>query len=243
MLPVLLLGHDENETFGLAPAGLADRGLEVLEHRAISDAPLPGIDEVSGVVVFGGEMNVNETDRYPFLAEERAYVRAAVDAGVPYLGICLGSQMLARAMGYDVYPAGVRELGFNALHPTPKAKHDPLLSIFREGDMVFHWHEDTFGLPDGATVLATGDVVHLQAFRIGERAWGTQFHFEVDRAELELWLEAAGESVVLAWGKTSAQVLEESDRFHASQQERAIDLFGRFGGVVRAASIARSTTG
>ncbi len=243
MAPVLLIGHDLNETFGLAPVGLAQRGLEVLEHRSMSGAPLPGIDEVSGVVVFGGEMNVNRTDRYPFLADERAYVRTAVDAGVPYLGICLGSQMLARAMGHEVYPAGVRELGFNALHPTPEARHDPVLSVFREGDMVFHWHEDTFELPDGATVLVTGDVVHLQAFRIGERAWGTQFHFEVDRAELELWLGAAGEDVVRAWGKTSAQVLDESDRFHAIQEQRAIDLFGGFGDVVRAASTTRSFIG
>ncbi|MGH2540626.1 MAG: type 1 glutamine amidotransferase [Actinomycetota bacterium] len=243
MPAVLLIGHDENETFGLAPIGLADRSLEVLEHRASSSAPLPALDEVSGVVVFGGEMNVNQTDLFPFLADERAYVRSAVDAGVPYLGICLGSQMLARAMGHKVYPAGVRELGFNALHPTPEAKHDPVLSVFREGDMVFHWHEDTFELPEGATVLGTGDVVHLQAFRIGDRAWGTQFHFEVDRAELELWLEAAGEDVVRAWGKTSAQVLEESDRFHANQQERAIELFGRFGDVVRSASTARSSIG
>jgi GMP synthase (glutamine-hydrolysing) len=243
MPAVLLIGHDENETFGVAPAGIGARGLDVIEHRATSGATLPALDAVSGVVVFGGEMNVNQTDRYPFLAHERAYVRRAVDAGVPFLGICLGSQMLARAMGHEVYPAGVRELGFNALHPTSEAAHDPVLSVFRDGDMVFHWHEDTFELPDGATVLGTGDVVRLQAFRIGDRAWGTQFHFEVDRAELERWLEAAGEDVVRAWGKTSAQVLEESDRFHGTQQERAMDLFGRFGDVVRAASPAGSSIG
>ena len=161
-----------------------------------------------------------------------------LNAGVPYLGICLGAQMLARATDHEVYPADVRELGFNALHPSPEAAHDRLLSVFREGDMVFHWHEDTFDLPDGATTLCTGDEVHLQAFRVGDRAWGTQFHFEIDRAELELWLEAAGEDTLRSWGKSSAQVLEESDRFHPTQEQRAVDLFGRFGEVVLTAATA-----
>ena len=243
MGPVLLIGHDPNETFGLAPAGLARRGLEVVEHRAGSGAALPPIDSVSGVVVFGGAMNVDMTDRYPFLRDERAFVREAADAGVPFLGICLGAQMLARALEREVYPAGVRELSFNVLHLTPEAADDPLMSVFREGDMVFHWHEDTFELPEGATTLGTGDDVHLQAFRIGDHAWGLQFHFEIDRAELELWLDAAGEDVVRAWGKTTARVLEEADRHLSTQEERATELFGRFGDVVLATVEDRSATG
>ena len=236
MRPVLLIGHDENETFGLAPVGLGESGLEVLRHHALKDRLLPALGEVSGIVVFGGAMNVDMTDRYPFLVDERAYVRAAVDSGIPYLGICLGAQMLARAMDREVYPAGVRELGFNVLHTTPEATPDPLMSVFREGDMVFHWHEDTFDLPDGATILATGEEVHLQAFRIGRLAWGAQFHFEIDRSELDAWLEAAGEDVVLAWGKTSARVTEEADRHLPLQEARARELFRRFGEVVRAAA-------
>jgi GMP synthase-like glutamine amidotransferase len=239
MGPVLLMGHDPNETFGLAPAGLRARGLEVLEHQA--GAALPRIEDVSGVVIFGGSMNVDMIDRHPFLLDERVFVRRAVDRGIPFLGICLGAQMLARAMDREVYPAGVRELAFNVLNVAPEAADDPLMSVFRDGDMVFHWHEDTFDLPEGATVLGTGDDVHLQAFRIGDRAWGVQFHFEIDRAELELWLAAAGEDVVRAWGKTTAQVLEESDRFLDTQEARAVELFGRFGDVVRSADRERPT--
>lgn len=242
MRPVLLIGHDRNETFGLAPAGLAGSGVEVIEHRALTGSALPPVDAVSGVVVFGGSMNVDMTDRYPFLQQERAFVRKAVDTGAPVLGICLGAQMLARAMDRDVYPAGLRELAFNVLHLTPEAADDPLMSVFRDGDMVFHWHEDTFDLPEGATVLGTGDVVDLQAFRIGDHAWGMQFHFEIDRAELELWLEAAGEDVVRAWGKPTAQVLEEADRYLATQEERATELFGRFGDVILATREDRSAT-
>jgi len=230
--PVLLIGHDEDETFGLAPSALAAGGVDVLEHRAGIDRSLPPFDDLAGIVLFGGEMNVDMTERFPFLAEERSFVRKAVDTGIPYLGICLGAQMLARAMDRKVHPAGVREIGFNTLHPTQEAAEDPLMSAFQDGDMVFHWHEDTFELPEGATLLATGDDVHLQAFRIGNLAWGMQFHFEAHRAEMELWLESAGEDEVRRWGKTSAQIVEESERYLPTQERRAAEVFGRFAEVV-----------
>ena len=233
MKPVLLIGHDENETFGVAPTALSASGVEVLEHRSGFDRSLPLVDDVAGILLFGGSMNVDMTDTFPFLAEERSYVRKAVDTGIPYLGICLGAQMLARAMDRMVYPAGVREIGFNVLHPTPEAADDPLLSVFRDGDRVFHWHEDTFELPEGATLLATGDQVRVQAFRFGELAWGMQFHFEVDRSEMEQWFRSAGEDVVKAWGSTTVNLLEEADRWLEAQEARAREVFGRFADVVR----------
>src|SRR5262245_19527907 len=116
MRPILLLGHDEDETFGSAPAGLEAGGCAVLPHLPGTGEPLPALTDVAGVITFGGAMNIDQTDAYPFLAEERAYTRAAVDAGVPYLGICLGAQMLARAMDRTVYPVGARHLGFGPLH-------------------------------------------------------------------------------------------------------------------------------
>lgn len=233
MRPVLLIGHDKSETFGLAPRTLEAARVPWREHRADTGAELPRLTEVSGVVVYGGSMNVDMTGRFQFLADERAYVRSAVEAGVPYLGICLGSQMLARALDHPVYPAGVREIGFNALHPTPSAADDPLLSVFEDGDMVFHWHEDTFELPEGATLLAIGDAVPVQAFRYGDAAWGLQFHFEVDRPEIEAWLKIAGEDEVRSWGKASEQILAETDRHIDGHEERARELFRRFWGIVR----------
>ena len=243
MKPVLLIGHDENETFGVAPGAFGECDVEVLRHHALGADALPPLDDIAGVVMFGGAMNVDATDRYPFLTEERVFVRKAVETGLPYLGICLGAQMLARAMDRTVYPAGVRELGFKVLHLTPETSGDQLLSVFREGDMVFHWHEDTFELPDGATVLGTGDVVHLHAFRIGDRAWGTQFHFEIDDSEMDLWLQSAGEDVVRAWGKTTAEVRAECDRYLATQEDRAREVFRRFAGVIRTTSAPSSRRG
>jgi len=232
MKPFLLIGHDPNETFGVAPSTLSASGKDVRLHRAGSADVLPSVDDVAGVMVFGGAMNVDMTDEHPYLAEERDFVRDAVGNGIPFLGICLGAQMLARALEGRVYPAGIRELGFNPLRPTPQASDDPLLSVFADGDMVFHWHEDTFELPHGAALLARGDDVPMQAFRIGERAWGMQFHLEVDRPELELWLKAAGEDVVRAWGSTTEQLILEADRHLDTQEAKAREVFRRFADVV-----------
>jgi len=99
---------------------------------------------------------------------------------------------------------------------------------------VFHWHEDTFDLPEGATLLATGDDVPMQAFRYGDSAWGLQFHFEVDRAEIELWLEVAGEQECLAWGKSRREILDETERFIRDHEQRARELFRRFWETARA---------
>jgi GMP synthase (glutamine-hydrolysing) len=235
MRPVILIGHDANETFGVAPRALADAGRMVRTHRGPDGDLLPSLDEIAGIVLFGGAMNIDATDRHPFLADERAYVRDAVAAGVPYLGICLGAQMLARALDRSVHPAGIREFGFQTLHLTPDAARDPLLPVFEDGDAVFHWHEDTFELPHDAVLLGTGDDVPLQAFRVGDRAWGLQFHLEIDRPELERWLEAAGEDVVRSWGMPSAEVLTQADRFLPTQERKARELFRRFADVLTVA--------
>ncbi len=234
MKPVLLIGHDVWETFGLARPALEAQELDLLVHDSRAEgAVLPGIEDVSGIVVFGGEMNVDQTDRYPFLAGERALVGEAVDRGIPYLGICLGAQVLARAVDTPVFPAPVKEIGFAELHPTEAAPDDPLVSVFEDGDMVFHWHEDTFDLPPGAVLLATGDHVEVQAFRVGDRAWGLQFHFEVDRPELELWLDDAGDGLKEAWGKSADEIRREAALHLATQERRAGELLRRFAAEVR----------
>jgi GMP synthase (glutamine-hydrolysing) len=233
MGPVLLVGHDADETFGLVPAVLTEAGLEVRTHDSARLGP-PDVepDALGGLVVFGGVMNVDETEAHPYLAAERELVRGAVARGVPFLGICLGAQMLARALDVPVYRAPVREIGFSALHPTEAAAEDPLLSVFRDGDPVFHWHEDTFDLPEGATLLATGDRVEVQAFRAGARAWGIQFHVEVDRPEFDLWLDVAGPEVLARWGTSAEELRAQADRHLPLQEERARELFRRFAGVV-----------
>ena len=192
MKPVLLVKNDPVETLGLAPRALAAAGAEILILDAADpEAPRPLIDDLSGVVMFGGTMNVDEVDEHPFLKENRDLTREAVARGVPYLGICLGAQMLARALDTPVRRAPVKEVGFEPLRPTAAAASDPILSVWSDGDMVFQWHQDTMALPEDAELLAAGDRVAIQAYRVGARAWATQFHLEIDAAELEFWLAEA----------------------------------------------------
>ncbi len=174
MKPLLLVRNDGFETYGLAVPALRSAGAELLLVDAFEGQPLPALSEVAGVVMLGGTVNADQVERHPFLLDDRRLTRQAVDAGVPYLGICLGAQILARAMDRPVVKAARRELGFEPVHPTEAAANDPLLSAFADGDRVFQWHQDTFELPDGAMLLATGEDVPHQAFRVGERAWGIQ---------------------------------------------------------------------
>lgn len=235
MRPVLLVRNDVHESFGVAPGALAWAGCDVLTvNMTEPDALLPPLETVSGVITFGGTANADETARFPYLADVRDYTLGAVEAGVPYLGICLGSQILARALGRPVVKAPVKEIGFEPLRPTADAAADPLLSLFRDGDMVFQWHEDTYELPAGATLLATGDRIRVQAYRVGDAAWGIQFHQELDALELGWWVGIADRELDLGseWGRSAEELLSGSERHMAAHEERGRELFRRFADVV-----------
>jgi GMP synthase (glutamine-hydrolysing) len=237
--PVLVVRNDDVDTFGITRSALEEAGVRLLTIDAWDDGGWPAIGEVGGIVMLGGSMNVDETGRHPYLARDRDLAARAVEEGVPYLGLCLGAQLLARALGSPVLPGPVPELGFEPLRPTEAAARDPILSHYRDGDMVFHWHEDTLELPDGAVLLASGDRIAAQAFRVGDRAWGIQFHLEVDAAEIDLWLDAAeagGEDLPGRWGKPADRVRAESERLVAAHEAKGRMAFRRFAEVVRAAS-------
>jgi GMP synthase (glutamine-hydrolysing) len=233
--PVLLVRNDRYESFGLATPTLAWEQLDVVTVDVTTGAPLPEPRDVAGVVMFGGTANVDETDQHPHLATVREFTRSVVDAEVPYLGICLGSQILARALGREVVKAVVKECGFEPIRPTADGKEDPLLSQYTDGDLVVQWHEDTHELPEGAVLLATGDVVAVQAYRVGDRTWGIQFHQEVDAVEFGWWVDLASAEVDLGavWGKSADRLRAEARRNMADQEERGRELFRRFASVVR----------
>jgi GMP synthase (glutamine-hydrolysing) len=237
--PVLFVRNDTFETFGIAPRAFEPTGVPVRVFDAIeADAPRPSLEDVSGVVMFGSSYNVDDTDRHPFLKEIRDLTREALERELPYLGICLGAQVLARALDREVPLAPVREVGFEAVHPTPAAASDALVSHYAEGDLVFQWHQDTFELPDGSELLATGDRVARQAYRLGEVTWGIQWHFEIDRAELDQWLDAfsAEADLLSEWGKTPEAVRAEADARIDGHEAKGAETFRRFAEVVRARS-------
>jgi GMP synthase (glutamine-hydrolysing) len=163
----------------------ACEGLAVHTVKPLAGQPLSDHDEVAGAVVMGGPMNVDETDRHPELRAEREWLGEAMRREMPLLGICLGAQLLARALGAEVRPGEGPELGFapvEILNP-----EDPILGTLAPSTTVLHWHGDVFDLPDGAERLGRSAQTEVQAFRHGN-AWGVLFHPEADFALLEAWL-------------------------------------------------------
>jgi GMP synthase (glutamine-hydrolysing) len=236
--PVLFVRCDSFETFGLAPEAVRAAGADVWIWEAIDPvAERPEIDQVGAVVLFGSSYNVEQADEQPFIKEVRELTREAIGSGTPLLGVCFGAQVLAWALDAEVVKAPVREVGFEPIHPTESAGEDPLLSHYRESDVGFQWHMDTFELPDGAQLLVTGDQVRNQAYRVGDRTWGVQYHFEVDGAEIRSWLETyarIGGDLESTWGKTNEQVLAETERHLALHEARGRETFRRFVERVRA---------
>jgi|SRR6187551_1107268 len=159
-------------------------GLDVHTVKPLAGQALPDHDDVAGAVVMGGPMNVDDS-RHPELASEREWLTEAVRRDLPVLGICLGAQLLARALGAEVRAGEGLELGYapvEILDPD-----DPILGALVPSTTVLHWHGDVFDLPEGATHLARSERTEVQAFRHGN-AWGVLFHPESDFALLEAWL-------------------------------------------------------
>jgi GMP synthase (glutamine-hydrolysing) len=155
--------------------------LDILE----SGARLPEADSIAGAVVMGGPMSANDTDSHPRLAEEVAWLGQCAARGVPVLGVCLGAQLLARALGSTVAPAPAREIGFAPIEIMTRA--DPVVGPLAPTTVVLHWHGEIFDLPANARLLARSTATEVQAFRAAT-AWGLLFHAEADTGLIEHWL-------------------------------------------------------
>ena len=153
-----------------------------------SNYSIPKLRNYDGLVVLGGPMNVDETDEYPYLVPETEAIREFIDMDAPVLGICLGSQLIAKALGARVLKNPEKEIGWYDVSTTEEGKRDPLLGVFSEVEKVFQWHGDTFEIPQGASHLATSSACANQAFRYGDKVYGFQFHIEVDAPMIERWL-------------------------------------------------------
>lgn len=152
-----------------------------------SPARLPSPDEVDLLVVMGGPMSVNDEREFPWLVEEKQFVRRILAAGKPVLGICLGAQLIANALGARVYPNRAKEIGWFPIHGVPS--DDPDTFRLPATADVFHWHGETFDLPTGAVHLARSAHCEHQAFQVGRRALGLQFHLETTPASARALVE------------------------------------------------------
>lgn len=195
----LILTHLEREPPGRIATLAKQRGIATEIRQVDLGDPVPKLlDDDQILIVMGGPMGVGDIGdvRYPFLAKEMALLRHALDKRAPVLGICLGAQLLAHAAGAAVYrnmrvgssgaPLPAPEVGFGKVRFF-NVEREPVLLGLRQEETVLHWHGDTFDLPREATLLASSDLCLNQAFRIGDHAFGLQFHVEVDAEMAQRW--------------------------------------------------------
>ena len=157
---------------------------------AWGEAPPRSIDDYDAVLVLGGAMHADQDDRHAWLREENLFIQRLLDQHVPLLGICLGAQLIAKAAHAEVYPAATPEVGWTEVELTEAAADDPLLGAFPPRFPAMQWHYYTHDLPGGAVELARSSVC-TQAYRLGERAWGLQFHAEITGDQVRDWVEEA----------------------------------------------------
>jgi len=182
---VLVFRHVPFEGLGLIEPPLAASGIGVdFADLYQPSAPLPDIGAYRALVFMGGPMSVN--DDLPYLRSEMEFIRQAMARRQPVLGVCLGAQLVARALGGAVRRNGAREIGWYPLTFTPAAAGD-LLFDGLSAETVFHWHGETFDLPPGAELLASSGLCRNQAFRIGPRVHALQFHLEVTPEMIADW--------------------------------------------------------
>jgi GMP synthase (glutamine-hydrolysing) len=195
----------------------------------------PTLDKYAALIVLGGPMNADQIDTYPNLAMEVEIIREAIARDMSVLGICLGAQLLAKALGGEVKRNPLREIGWYDIDLTEAGETDPVLSTFARRQRVFQWHEDGMSLPPGTVHLASSLRSNVQAFRHGEHAYGFQFHLEVDSSVIERWLTVPDNQGTLEdeAGRTDldelrAQTVESIDALQSLSREtfsRWIDRF------------------
>lgn len=181
MVNWVVVQHVDFEGPGSIAAVAAERGITLEVRRPYRGDQLPAAEDIDGLVVMGGPMGAFDDANHPHLAAERALLGAAVARGLPVLGVCLGAQLLAAALGARITRGPVPEIGLGTVTLTEDGLCDPAFGPAGPVLSVFHWHADTFTLPAGTVRLAESAAYANQAFRVGERAYGLQFHIEIDQ--------------------------------------------------------------
>jgi GMP synthase (glutamine-hydrolysing) len=216
---ILVFRHARREHLGWIAPCLGEGGLE-FEYADLNENGRRHVSaaSASGLIVMGGPMSVN--DDLPYLRRELGVIDEALAAGKPILGICLGAQLVAKALGADVYRNPVKEIGWGPITRTDAGHRDPLFAGLRDPETVLHWHEETFDLPRAAILLASSDNCRHQAFRYGSNVYAIQFHLEATPDMIENW--SAAEEVCAADGEIRIDSGAHAERM----QELAQSVFG-----------------
>ncbi len=200
----IALRHVAFEDLGLLAPVLAREGWDVTFRDAAIELDRAS-DDADLLIVLGGPIGVYETESYPFLNAEIDLIAHRLARHMPVLGICLGAQLMAKALGSRVYPGPVKEIGWGGVALTAEGAASCLNPLQADGEVVLHWHGDTFDLPAGAQRLASNRHYQNQAFALGHHALALQFHLEADPRRLEHWY--VGHAAELAAAKVSVPEL------------------------------------
>ncbi|MEO1017162.1 MAG: glutamine amidotransferase [Pseudomonadota bacterium] len=218
---VAAIRHVHFEDLGLLEPLLRNRGFDLTYHNAW-DADLRGVVDADLLVILGGPISANETDEYPFLKDEIAVAAHRLARRQATLGLCLGAQIITRAIGGTVKPGPEKEIGWAPLEITSQGEATPLIHL--ANTPVLHWHGEICMLPDGIVSLARTLACDVQAFAVGDTGLGLQFHAEAGTSGIEPWLIGHTLEIAQAAGKSVVQLREDTQRF-GSELEKAGALF------------------
>lgn len=224
----IILRHIAFEDLGLLGAILEKAGwIIAFREAAVDDLADPALAAADLLIVLGGPIGVYQIDDYPFLTKEAALLEHRLARGLPTLGICLGAQLMAKALGARVFAGKVKEIGWGQVDLTDDGKSSCLAPLGEPQARVLHWHGDTFDLPQGAVRLASNAHYENQAFACGKHGLALQFHLEADPVWLEEWY--VGHTVELAAAQVSiAQLRAETAKVAAFARQQAERVFTRW---------------
>lgn len=209
------LQHVTFEGLGFLQPWLTQRGHEITSTQLYDGAKLPSLDDLDFLIVMGGPMSVNDEDKFPWLIEEKRFIAAAIDQGKYVLGICLGAQLIATALGSRVYQHTQREIGWFPVDPVQTAAPKNNSHLFAASFEAFHWHGDTFDLPKDTEHLASSAGCHNQAFAFGDRVLALQFHLEATQETAEALIQHCGDELTpgQSYVQTDDEILADPKRF------------------------------
>ena len=228
---LLVLQNVSCEHLGLIEPALKERGMEYRYVRPFADEPIPkDLAGWDGVIVLGGPMSANDGERLGFIADELRLLAKVQEAGMPALGICLGAQLIAKAAGAQVIAGEEKEIGWYPLTLTEEGKKDRVLDGLPGTFPVFQWHGETFDIPRGAVCLAGSERYSNQAFRLGEKVYGLQFHLETTQPMIIEWLDLYRDEHAKCGGTVQgrASVMAKTALLKSAAEQRARQVFGRY---------------
>jgi len=227
---IYALYHSEAETMGYLGDVLTEMGFPHRDVHLYRGDGLPrDTSHLQGLVVMGGPMNVDEVHRYPFLFEEVRLIEKMISESKPILGICLGAQLIAKALDARVYPNKQKEIGWHPITLTDNCVYDPVFQKSPKSLTVLHWHGETFDLPQGAVHLAKSARCAHQAFRWGQSVYGLQFHLEVTASMVRSWVQSEdGQRDIQEAGEDPVQISTTAPSHFQALKPAAHQIFTNY---------------